>query len=138
MEIAFAARVGAWLFGSKVGRVVLIALAAAVGLSAWTWHVRKEARAQFLAQELAKTKAESERRLAAIDAARKNAERAADQVASLAADNSKLLEEIAHASAQNDARACLDAPALERLRRIRGDRQPAGARAPIPPRRPAL
>lgn len=117
-----------------VGRWLALTLVVALALGAWHWKTKRDAEARLLAELVTKTQAESERRGAVINAARKNAERQVEAIAAERTITSKLLEEIAHASAANDAVACLDPAAAGRLRNVGANRHPprrgAGKRRP--------
>jgi hypothetical protein len=127
---------------SLLMRAGLIVGVIAAGWGAWEvkkWSLRKEGQIAALEKVAKATKAESDRRMVAIDLARAEADRLAIDLAAADARNTTLLEEVARASAVNDARACLDVDAARRLSNIGpGGGRKARPRAPLPPRRPAL
>jgi hypothetical protein len=125
---------------SLLMRAGLIVGVIAAGWGAWEvkkWSLRKEGQIAALEKVAKATKAESDRRMVAIDLARTEADRLAIDLAAADARNAALLQEVADASARNDGNSCLDVDSVRRLGRIGGGRK-AGARTPLPPRRPAL
>lgn len=128
---------------SPVGRALAGALAVLAALWLYGAKIRMEERARVEAEQAEAIKRESERRLAAIDAARKEAERLADALASERAARARLVGEIDHASRASDGRSCLSADSVRRLDALGRDgdrRAPERAgprRAATPLRRPA-
>lgn len=114
---------------SRLGAGLLLGLAAVL---AFWWHterVETRAREQMAAELLIQTQAESDRRGAVIDAARKNAERMAETIAANEEAAQLAILGIVHASLENDTSACLDPVAVDRLRQLPTHRSGPGARA---------
>lgn len=135
--MAFALGLFRWFLGSKLGNIAGLALLGLLALGAFKGYVAWEradaartAREAYVAQQLAATQEESNRRLQVIDVARKNAERKADELSAVQADLAKALEEIDEKSRAFDRSVCLDPGAVDRLNGLRR------VRAPAPPRRP--
>lgn len=114
---------------SRLGAGLLVGLAVVVGFWWYTERVETRARERMAAELLIKTQAESERRLAVIDTARKNAERLTETIAANDEAAQLALLGIVHASIQNDTSACLDPAAADRLRQLTKHRRGPGARA---------
>jgi hypothetical protein len=108
---------------SLLMRVGLIVGVIAAGWGMWEakkWHLRREGQIAALEKVAKATKAESDRRMVAIDLARAEADRLAIDLAAADARNATLLEEVAKSSKANDATACLPGDAVRRLRRVGG------------------
>jgi len=106
------------LLATRFGQIALaatLAFAGGVSLAARHYHARE---ARLAAQHAAAVAREHDRREAVIREAQAEAEAASQAIAAITADNGRLEQEIARASAKNDRRACLPADAVLRLNRI--------------------
>lgn len=126
--------IGGLLLRTALGQSVLAALALLIivpaAYHAWRWKVSRDAAAAVMARVLAETKAESDRRLKALDIARRDAERLAEDLAAADAHRLMLMGEIDALSRANDDSVCLPADSVRRLDAIRGRPAGAGARKP--------